>query len=121
MKVEVKYAKGMGLGVFAIRDIKASELIERCPVIQIPETEYDIIKHSILKWYVYDASNRGPNAVKLCLGYGSIYNHSDDPNVEWNGVNARYMNFHTMRNIKKGEQLFIDYGDDYWPKEGYND
>ena len=113
MKVEVKHAKGMGLGVFAIKNIKAGELIERCPVIKITEAQYKIIKHSIINDYTYEAKNGG---VKLCLGYGSLYNHAEEPNVKWRGVNARYMDFHATQDINKGEQLFIYYGDEYWTK-----
>jgi len=119
MKVEIRHAKGMGLGVFAIKNIKEGELIERCPVIRIPKDQFDIIKCSMLNDYMYVAESNGVEAGKLCLGYGSLYNHSDNPNIEWRGVNARYMDFHTVRNIKKGEQLFIHYGDDYWTERGY--
>lgn len=119
MKVEARHARNMGLGVFALKNIKEGEIIERCPVIQIPAVQYNIIKYSIFNEYIYEASDRGGETAKLCLGLGSLYNHSDAPNTGYYGVNARYMEFYAVRNIKKGEQLFIDYGEEYWTGRGY--
>jgi SET domain-containing protein len=49
------------------------------------------------------------------LGDGEIFNHNDDANVlynliEWNG--RKIMQFQASKDIKKGEQLFIDYRTD---------
>ena len=57
----------------------------------------------------YDVLYAGPNYINI-----SYYlNHSDDPNLDLvQGENKNgYLDFITNRNIKKGEELFINYND----------
>lgn len=55
----------------------------------------------------------------IMLGYGSLYNHARrNSNVEWHfGADATVM-FVALRDIEVGEELFVDYGDEYWTSEG---
>jgi hypothetical protein len=54
----------------------------------------------------------------LMLGYGSLYNHSDDPNAEvWWGACETFI-MESLKDIKAGEEIFIDYGSDYWEASG---
>lgn len=51
------------------------------------------------------------------LGYGMIYNHAEKNNIEWN-FNYKNFTFEYKSNtkIKRGEELFINYGPEYWKK-----
>lgn len=46
----------------------------------------------------------------VCWGYGCLYNHCSNPNVSFTRDYAnKKMIFTANRNIKQGEELFIDY------------
>lgn len=45
------------------------------------------------------------------LGFGMIYNHSEQPNISYSIDYKDFLfKYTTNRNIKKGEELFINYG-----------
>jgi len=47
----------------------------------------------------------------LVMGYGSYYNHSETPSVDWKtNEEDRTFIFFSLRDINKGEELFINYG-----------
>jgi SET domain-containing protein len=45
------------------------------------------------------------------MGYGSYYNHSEIPSVNWiTDENNKTFKFFALRDIEIGEELFINYG-----------
>ena len=114
-KVKVKKSPIHGWGVFATEDIKASEVIEICPVLFLPtrrgETNYTLIDYS----FQWPKTIHWTNFV-VALGFGSLYNHSNNPNADWtNDVEEKIFIFFSTKPIKKGEEIFIYYGDEnYW-------
>ena len=54
--------------------------------------------------------------IVVALGYGSIYNHSNEPNAYWMSLNdRRTFLFIANRDIEPGEEIFTYYGDvNYW-------
>jgi SET domain-containing protein len=116
--IEVRRADNRGKGgrgVFAIRDIPGGTLIERAPVILIPKEQVfgssrEAHQSHRISWYVF--SWEGVNArnyVALGLGYASIYNHSYEPNARYTPEAPDILNFHALRDIKAGEEIFINY------------
>jgi uncharacterized protein len=91
--------------------IANGEIVEICPVIPcgIEAKAIDGIKDFIFE---IDKNNRQFGVV---LGYGSLYQHSEKPNLEF-GYNKsnKQMYFTSIRMIRAGEELTIDYGKDYW-------
>lgn len=52
-------------------------------------------------------------SVAVVLGYGMIYNHSNEANVDFDlDYNDFVFKYTTNQSIKKGEELFINYGND---------
>ena len=52
----------------------------------------------------------------VVLGEGALINHADDSNLSYGLIDLegrKMMNFKAKRDIRKGEQLFINYYDDY--------
>jgi SET domain-containing protein len=45
-----------------------------------------------------------------------VYNHSFSPNAEWEiyEKDGRFVRFFALKDIKKGEEIFHDYGEEYW-------
>jgi SET domain-containing protein len=101
----VKKSPIHGFGVFAGKDIRKGEKIEECYFI-LSDCKDDIVYD-----FIFDAGGRSA----LILGYGSLYNHSDNPNVDY-VINRRtkIATFTAERAIKKGEELFISYGEEWF-------
>lgn len=104
-KISVKKSRRHGLGVFAEKNIKKGEKIEECYFILSTGRDKGLENF-------YFAVKR-KNAV--FLGYGSIYNHSDDPNADYRiNINKRIATIKASRDIKKGEEILISYGDQWF-------
>ncbi len=99
-----------GRGVFAKQAIKKGEVIEIAPILVIPpEQSYDLCRD--LYRFVFDWGVEGKKTVALAMGFGSFYNHSDDPNAVYErSLFSRELRFTTIKDIKSGEEIFINYG-----------
>ena len=103
--------KGAGRGVYANKNYKQGEIVETCPMIEVDiNTTPD---DHILQDYIFDHIT-DENKRVLVFGYGSMYNHSDDYNVDYDQTQENTMVYTANRDIQKGEELYISYGDDYW-------
>lgn len=112
-KIEVKSSPIHGLGVFATDFIKKGEIIEECPVITITNVEATI--SNILIRYRFLFPVKDPVEQCIPLGYGCIYNHSDNNNATWVDGRYRMFNFVAIKDILPGEEICTRYGgDDYW-------
>ena len=103
----IDYIEGKGMGVFAKKKIIAAGVIEKAPILILPETQWADIKKTGLRDYCYRWDD---DKIGFVLGYGSLYNHSYEPNADWK------QNFHTnkmiytaIKPIKKGEEILINY------------
>jgi SET domain-containing protein len=98
-----------GRGVFACRDIKKGELIESCPVIEIPQDEAEFVSQSVLITYIYYLGKNKMRPV-LALGFGSIYNHSYTPNAKYKAkLNKKLIDFVAIKDIKQDEEITVNY------------
>jgi uncharacterized protein len=100
--IEVRYAEGKGRGVFARRFIPCETEIERVPVLVLDQ---DIL-HTELYDYLFEW---GEDTVALALGYGSIYNHSFEPNARYDDEQPMIKVFSTIKHIFAGEEITINY------------
>jgi hypothetical protein len=115
--IEVRRVTNRGKGsraVFALRDISMGELIECAPVILIPRHQVfgdnPIARRAArISWYVFNWLPTKRDYVALCLGYGSIYNHSPEPNAEYEKHPPDAIHFIARRDIRAGEEITIDY------------
>lgn len=104
--IEVR-AGERGRGVFATKDFKQDDTVEKCPTLKVVHAH---IKGSLLLDYVFDGG--GPFSL-LVLGYGMLYNHDEDPNLVY-AVSDDDFVLYALRDISKGEELTISYGDGWW-------
>lgn len=98
-----------GRGVFAKRDIRKGEVVETCPVIEIPTHDVSAVNKSILLTYFFFHGKK-KEKIWLALGYGSLYNHSYTANVmyiinERNGT----IDFVALSDIAKDSEITFDY------------
>jgi SET domain-containing protein len=110
----VQMVEGMGRGIIAEKDIKRGEIITNCELLVLSPEDTVKVNETDLKWYTFtfDAQTKRDC---LVMGDGEIFNHDDDANtlyglIDWNG--RKLMRFQASRDIKQGEQLFIDYNAD---------
>lgn len=101
--------------VIAKTQFAKGEIIEICPIIFVGREAKAIDR---LKDFIFEIEvpkDGKPGMYGLVLGYGSIYKHSDEANVEYayNRAN-RQMYFKAARIIQAHEELTINYGKDYW-------
>lgn len=96
-----------GRGVFASDKIKSGEIIEECHFIKVPE---DINYPGILNDHFFSWP-KGESGLAICLGYGSIFNHSDDNfNADWEtDTRKNKIIFFALRDIEPGEEIFTNY------------
>ncbi len=102
--IEVKRIKGKGRGVFALRLIRKGELIEKVPMLVMPDDEN--LEGTVISKYCF-AWGRG--TVALALGFGSLYNHSYRPNARYNDVGPQTKAFKALRDIAPGEEVTVNY------------
>lgn len=102
-----------GNGVFAGKDIKKGKVIEVCPVVFMPMKEFELIKKTKLFYYFYEYSNK---EFAIVLGYGSVYNHSYQPNAQYKfNYLRRVMEIKAINTINKDEEILINYN--YYPDD----
>ena len=99
-----------GRGVFANRTFAEGETVEVCPTVEISEGGGDLAD------YLFESTNEGMFLV--VLGFGMLYNHSSEPNLDYFQENEAALAFVAQRQIDKGEELTISYGDEWWSARG---
>ncbi|MDR3491983.1 MAG: SET domain-containing protein-lysine N-methyltransferase [Gammaproteobacteria bacterium] len=108
-KVVVKKSTLHGYGVFAEKKFKKGELIEECYAILTKGGD------KVLEDYYFDAKGK----YVLLTGFGSIYNHSDDPNADYDINKKKHLAvIKADRTIQKGEEIFVSYGDEWFSSRG---
>ena len=109
----IKNTDNKGRGVFTRAAITTDTVIEIAPVIVMNKDDRVHLDKTLLHDYIFEW---GMQKDKCCmaLGYLPMYNHSYKSNCEY------FMDFEkdiiavkTVRNIKKGEELTINYNGDW--------
>lgn len=112
MKTYIGQSSGIGLGVFAARDIAKSEVIEVCHVLAVPPAEVQHWDSTLLGDYYY-AWGPELTGAALALGHGSLYNHSFAPNAWYSkDIERGVIRIIPLRDIAKGEEVRINYNAD---------
>ena len=101
---EIRVSKKYGRGVYAIDDIKAGTTVLKNRMI-IEKDGGPLCER--FAFYV-DRKHSG-----IALGDVSLLNHSENENAEWDICKKRQVIIvKTTKDIKAGEQIFINYGYD---------
>ena len=103
----------MGKGVFTSENLTAGTVVEISPVIVMSDADRKLIDQTLLHDYIFEW---GENVRQCCmaLGYIPMYNHSYKSNCEYDmDYDEEIMTIKTVRFIKAGEELFINYNGDW--------
>jgi uncharacterized protein len=115
--IAIAKTKGKGRGVFATTDLAAGIVIETAPVIVMNSEERKLLDKTLLHDYIFEW---GENKDRCCmaLGFVPLYNHAFGSNCEYEmDFKKEVIHVKTMRSIKAGEELFINYNGDWDNKE----
>ena len=101
-----------GFGVFADKDYNIGDTLELCYYLVTDDS--DMTDTCILHDYVFGTPNEEEEYL-VPLGNAMMYNHSSDPNAEWEiHDDNNFIRFKAVKNISKGEEIFHHYGEEYW-------
>lgn len=104
-----------GRGVFTGKALRKGDVIEICPVIAIPPHEIEIIDKTVMYNYYFLWEN---NQAAIALGYGSLYNHSYEPNAEYiMDYEDQVLIIKALRNISAHEEITFNYNGDPHDRE----
>jgi SET domain-containing protein len=99
-------------GVFTTEPIPKDSLIEICAIIKVPADQLKLLKKTVLYNYYFDWHKNGEDAA-IVLGYGSLYNHSFQPNAEYSlNYDDETIEIYALRDIDAGEELTFNYNGD---------
>jgi SET domain-containing protein len=102
-------SQNRGRGVFTSERLPGGKLIEVAPVIVLSQDERMLLDQTLLHDYIF-LWGENDTACCVALGYVSIYNHHYQSNAEYEmDFMARLIRIRTVRPIKKGEEIFINY------------
>ncbi len=119
VNISVQKIKDRGRGVVANRNFKKGDIIETAPVVVISASEKRYIKKTELFNYYFDWGPKSKMAA-ICLGYGSIYNHSWTPNAEYiYREKDEVLVFRAIKPIKNGDEICTSYNGDAADKSPY--
>ncbi len=115
-KIKIQKSNLHNQGVFASKDILEGEIVEICPLLQLGwRSQYQ--SDPIIKNYMWVNKSCNCKDCKIHsaitympMGYGSLYNHSNEPNVSvtinWTEQTAT---FKAIKTILVEEELLIKY------------
>lgn len=101
-----------GRGVVALRRILRGEVIERAPVIPVPDPLWELLERTPLGDVYYLWTD---DSVAVACGFGSLYNHSSSPNAHHHPcIEEDVMEYVALRDIAIGEEVCISYRCPLW-------
>ncbi|KAI0036493.1 cytidine deaminase-like protein [Vararia minispora EC-137] len=112
----IEYTEGKGRGVFANCPVPAHALIEVSPVLLLSAEEYEKHgKYTVLDHYTFTWRD---GRMAIALGLGSLFNHSQEPNVSFSlDPLTESIRYTTTRSVLPDEELCIFYGHKLWFKD----
>ena len=106
-------AEKMGRGVFTSSSIEAGTVVEMSPVIVMTSEDRKLLDKTLLHDYIFEWGGQKEQCC-MALGYVPMYNHSYTSNCEYEmDFDNELISIKTVRLIKAGEELFINYNGDW--------
>lgn len=108
----ISETKQRGRGVFTKKDFPPSKVIEKSSVLVLPPEQRKLIEQTDLQHYIFEWEDDNKSCC-VAFGYISMYNHSYEANCEYEmDFEKRQMLIRTLRAIKEGEELTVNYNGD---------
>ncbi|MCO5233256.1 MAG: SET domain-containing protein [Chitinophagales bacterium] len=113
--IYIKEVDKKGRGVFASIDISKGTIIEVCPVIVCPPKDRELIDQSFLYnyYFLWEEDNL---STAIALGFGSLYNHSYQPNSIYRTYyDEQIIEFIALKDILAHTEITVNYN--YEPED----
>jgi SET domain-containing protein len=113
--VYIDGSKVAGRGAFALTPINEGDIVERCPALEVTDKD---IGGELLNYVFYGSAE---DRRLIAMGYGMMFNHSSTPNVAYyreDTPTGTELVIYALRNISEGEEMYYNYGDDWWKTRG---
>jgi SET domain-containing protein len=119
----VKDFGARGRGIVAMEEIEPGRLVERSPVLIIPPEQRVVLDQTIIFTYVFmwehhtveEDLYKHSGRSAIALGYTSLLSHSYAPNCIFvRHIDELFIDVFAKRQIKRGEELTIDYQMTLW-------
>lgn len=109
--IEIRKSPIHGFGVFAKQRIEKGQVVEVSPFIFFDGDKDQMFGQGNDYLFYYS-----PLRSVLVLLHGSIFNHSDKPNVDYGRFDKKTMTvtFFASETIEADQECFISYGKTYW-------
>ncbi len=108
-QIDVAIAGVKGRGVFTSKALPAGTVIEISPVLVLTAKERKQIEGTKLYHYIFEWGETRRQAC-VAFGYVSMYNHDYTASCEYEmDFEEKIVTVRTVRAIKKGEELTINY------------
>jgi len=112
MNLYVKTIPGKGRGVFCDSLLRAGDLIEECPVVVCPPEDRSHIDQTLLYNY-YFLWQDDHRSTAIALGFGSLYNHSYQPNAHYETYyEDEIIRFIALFDILPDTEITVNYNHD---------
>ena len=109
----IDQAGNSGRGVFTSENIEENTTIEISPVIVMSKDDRKLLDQTLLHDYIFEWGKTRDQCC-MALGYIPMYNHSYKANCEYEmDFDNQLIRIKTVRFIKTGEELFINYNGDW--------
>ena len=109
----IDQAGNSGRGVFTSENIEENTTIEISPVIVMSKDDRKLLDQTLLHDYIFEWGKTRDQCC-MALGYIPMYNHSYKANCEYEmDLDNQLIRIKTVRFIKTGEELFINYNGDW--------
>jgi hypothetical protein len=127
LELKKSIIEDIGIGVFTTKDINEGDIIERIRTIELTNRARYQHDDTIINYMLTDYCScreciiHGPR-VKIMTGFGCFYNHQNDSsqNCQWIiSTPYNFLDIVATKDIKAGQELFLDYGPDYFKKREY--
>jgi uncharacterized protein len=111
--IYIGHTTKMGRGVFARIPLRQKTIIEIAPVIVMSATERILLDKTLLHDYIFEWGEESKDCC-MALGYVPLYNHSYYANCQYEmNFKKQLITIKTVKAIKEGEELFINYNGDW--------
>jgi uncharacterized protein len=112
MQLYIQHIPGKGRGVMCDTDLHPGDEVEVCPVIICPPEDREHIDktHLYNYYFLWDEDHR---RTAFAMGYGSIYNHSYEPNCRYETYfEEELIRFVAIKAIPAHTEITVNYNHD---------
>ncbi|MES2704162.1 MAG: SET domain-containing protein [Bacteroidota bacterium] len=101
---------GKGRGIYTKKALPKGTVVETAPVIVMTAEDRKLLDQTLLHDYIFEWQPGGQQMCCMALGWVPIFNHSYRSNCEYfMDYDTQSMYIETVRDIKAGEELTINY------------